>query len=71
MSGFVWAGAALALAGIAGLAWCVRRAAWLRRAEIADADVQAELRRLVAVNIAAFGVGFLGLALVVVGLILA
>ena len=70
MNGFLWGGIALTLAGVAGLAWCIRRAAWIRRADIPDEQATAELRTLVAANVAAVGVAFIGLAVVVVGLIL-
>lgn len=70
MNAFLWAGIALTLAGVAGLGWCIRRAAWIRRAEIANAEATAELRKLVAANVAAVGVAFIGLAVVVVGLVL-
>lgn len=69
MNGFLWAGIALTLAGIAGLAWCIRRAAWIRGADIPDEQATAELRTLVAANVAAVGVAFIGLAVVVVGLV--
>ncbi|HUF56445.1 MAG TPA: hypothetical protein VMM55_07780 [Thermohalobaculum sp.] len=71
MNPFLWIGAGLTVAGLAGLAWCIRKAAWLRRADIADEQATAELRRLVPANVAAVGVAFIGLAVLVVGLILA
>ncbi len=70
MNVFLWIGVALTLAGLAGLAWCVRKAAWLRRADITDEQATVELRRLVPANVAAVGVAFIGLAVLVVGVIL-
>ncbi len=70
MNAFLWIGIALAVAGLAGLAWCIRKAAWLRRADITNEQATAELRRLVPANVAAVGVAFIGLAVLVVGVIL-
>lgn len=70
MNGFSLIGIVLTLIGMAGLAWCIRRAAWIRRADIPDDQATAELRKLVAANVAAVGVAFIGLAVVVVGLVL-
>lgn len=63
-------GAALSLAGGAGLIWCIVRAVQARRAGLADADLRARLQRLVAVNLGALGVSALGLMLVVIGILL-
>ena len=71
MNAFLWIGVPLTLAGLAGVLWCIRKAAWLRRAELTDAEATAELRRLVPANVAAVGLAFIGLAVLVVGLILA
>jgi hypothetical protein len=71
MIAIFYVGVALALAGLAGIGWFIRRARALRRAELDDHAVQAEVRSLVALNVGAFGLAFLGLAMAVVGLILA
>jgi hypothetical protein len=71
MIAFVVIGALLSLAGLAGILWCIRRAARLRRrGEVPDGDVSAELNRLVFVHTASIGAAFLGLGLLVVGLLL-
>ncbi len=66
-----YAGVATTLVGLAGILWILRRARRLREAEADDASVQAELRALVLLNMAAVGVAFIGLAITVIGLILA
>ncbi len=66
-----YAGVATTLVGLAGILWILRRARRLRGPEADDATVRAELRSLVVLNMAAVGVAFIGLALTVVGLILA
>lgn len=63
-------GAIVTLAGLAGLGLCIRRAAALKGAAQDPDAVRARLHGLVALNMASVGVAFIGLALVVVGLIL-
>ena len=70
MAVFVAVGIVLVLAGLAGVLWCIRAAARLRRAELSDDAIRAELGRLVFAHTAAIGAAFLGLGLLVVGLLL-
>ena len=63
-------GLVLALAGLAGVLWCIRGAARLKRARLADDAVRAELNRLVFAHTAAIGAAFVGLGLLTVGLLL-
>jgi hypothetical protein len=65
-----YAGVAITLVGLAGIMWLISRARRLRQTQADDATVQAELRALVLLNMAAVGVAFIGLAITVVGLIL-
>ena len=66
-----YAGVATTLVGLAGILWFLRRARRLRETDADDATVQAELRSLVMLNMAAVGVAFIGLAFTMIGLILA
>jgi hypothetical protein len=70
MEALVWIGAALALAGVAGLIWCILLALRARRSGIEDDAMRAELQRVVVLNMAALGVSALGLMCVVAGIIL-
>lgn len=70
MQALIWAGAALTLAGVAGLAYCVVRALRARRAGLPDEAMRAELQRVVTINMAALGASALGLGLVVAGIVL-
>lgn len=70
MQGLIWAGAALTLVGLAGLIYCILRAARAKRAGLDDAAMRAELQRVVTINLAAVGVSALGLAAVVAGILL-
>ncbi|HUS54057.1 MAG TPA: hypothetical protein VMY41_08640 [Thermohalobaculum sp.] len=65
-----YAGVAITLVGLAGILWFIQRARRLRQTDADDTAVQAELRWLVLLNMAAVGLAFLGLAIAVVGLIL-
>jgi hypothetical protein len=66
-----YAGVAITLAGLAGIVWFIQRARRLRRSDAGDTEVRAELRALVVLNTAAVGLAFLGLAITVVGLVMA
>ena len=66
----IWAGAGLALAGFAGVLWCLVQAMKLRRAALRGDDPSAELRRLVSFNLASVAVAFLGLGVMIVGAVL-
>lgn len=66
-----FAGVVVTLIGLAGILWFIRRARRLRESVMEDAAVQAELRALVVLNMASVGLAFMGLAIAVVGLILA
>jgi len=66
----IWIGAALAVAGLGGVLWCIRRAAWMKRAGLDDQAIRSGIGRLIFVNMAAVFAAFLGLGLLVTGLIL-
>jgi hypothetical protein len=70
MIAFVVIGILLTLAGLAGILWCIRQAGRLRRGDVPDSEVRAELGRLAFAHMAAIGAAFLGLGLLVVGLLL-
>lgn len=70
MSALIWGGAAVALGGVAVLAWCIREAMAIRRADLAEDEARRRLNRLVAYNMAAVGTAFLGLALMLAGVLL-
>lgn len=71
MSLVFYAGVAITLVGLVGILWFIRRARRLRKRDAGDAAIHAEFRSLVLLNVAALGLAFLGLAVAVVGLILA
>lgn len=66
----IWIGAAISLAGLAGLVWCILRVARARRARLDDAAMRAVLQSVVPMNMGALFLSVIGLMLVVVGVIL-
>ena len=71
MSTLVWIGAAMTVAGFAGIVWSIVLVARARRAGLDDAGLRARLQRILPLNMGALLLSFLGLAVVVVGVILA
>ncbi|MFE3838972.1 hypothetical protein [Pseudogemmobacter sonorensis] len=70
MEWLVWIGAALSLAGVGGLLWCVLRALRLRRPDLAEDEKRIGLQRVVLVNMVALLVSAFGLMMVVAGILL-
>lgn len=70
MAVLIWIGAAISLAGVAGLVACIVIAVRARGAKLDDAALRARLKRLVALNMAALMVSALGLMCVVAGIML-
>lgn len=70
MGSLIWIGAAMALAGLAGIVWCIVTVMRARRSGMEETALKALLQRVVAVNLGAFGLSALGLGLVVAGLFL-
>lgn len=70
MQVLIWAGAAIALAGVAGLVWCILAVMRARREGLDDAALRARLERMVALNLAALLVAAIGLMMVVAGILL-
>jgi hypothetical protein len=70
MEYLVWIGAALSVAGIGGLVWCILYVVRLRKSGLDDASLRARMQKAVLVNFAALAVSTLGLMLVVTGIFL-
>ncbi|MFN3208274.1 MAG: hypothetical protein ACE369_04605 [Roseovarius sp.] len=66
----VWLGAAVTLAGLALLIWCILRVVRARRAGLSEDDLRAALQRILPVNTGALFLSVIGLMLVVVGILL-
>ncbi len=66
----IGAGIFFALAGLAGLGWCVWQASAIKSGELSGEAARKVLNRISAVNLASVGLAFLGLAAVAAGIIL-
>lgn len=66
----VWGGAALTLAGLAALIWCIATVARARRKGLSDDDMRARMRGVLMVNMGALAASALGLMIVVLGIML-
>ncbi len=66
----IWGGAAVSLAGLAGLVWCILRVVRAKRAG-ADGDaLRAVVQSVLPVNLGAMFLSVVGLMLVVIGILL-
>lgn len=63
-------GLTLAVAGLAGLVWCIRIARKAQTGEIQGEALKDALVKISAVNMASMGGAMLGLAMLLVGLII-
>lgn len=66
----IWGGAALTVAGLLALIWCIVTVAKARRAGVDDAALRVRMRKVLAVNMGALGASTIGLMLVVLGIVL-
>ncbi|MBD3787572.1 MAG: hypothetical protein IE922_11510 [Sphingomonadales bacterium] len=70
MTYLIWAGAAVSLAGIAGIVWCILAVARAKRAGLDDEALRAVMKRVVTVNLGALFTSMIGLMMVVLGVTL-
>lgn len=68
--GLIWGGAALTLAGVAALVWCIVTVARARKAGLDDVALRARMRPVLAVNMGALALSMIGLLLVITGIVL-
>ncbi len=70
MQYMIYAGVVMAVLGLAGLGFCIRIAGGVKRDAEAGKDTKDRMQMLIALNTAALGTSFIGLALVTVGVLL-
>lgn len=70
MEMLIWLGAAVTLAGLALLIWCILRVMRARRAGLSDDELRAALQKILPVNTGALFLSVIGLMLVVLGITL-
>ena len=66
----IWIGAAIVLAGVAGLIWCITLVTRARREGLADEALRMRLQRVLPLNLGALFLSAIGLMLVVMGILL-
>ncbi len=70
MKYLIWGGAGLTLLGVLMLIVCIVLAFRARKSGLPDDQVKAALQRVVALNLGALALSFLGLMAVITGIIL-
>ena len=70
MEVLIWLGAAVTLAGLALLIWCILKVIRIRRAGLPDDELRAALQKILPVNTGALFLSMIGLMLVVLGIVL-
>lgn len=68
MAALIWSGAALSVAGLIGLVWCILRVWKARRAGLPDEELRDVVRRVVPLNMGALMLSVLGLMMVILGI---
>jgi hypothetical protein len=66
----IWSGAALSLAGLGTLIWCIVKVWRARNAGLSDDALRAAVQRIVPLNTGALFLSVIGLMMVVVGILL-
>lgn len=66
----IWGGAGLTVVGLGLIVWCILSAAGAKRAGLTDEALRQRMQKVVAVNMAALALSFLGLIAVTAGVIL-
>lgn len=70
MDWLIWTGAAVSLAGLAGLVWCILKVWRARGAGLSDEDLRAEVQKIVPLNMGALFLSVIGLMMVILGIFL-
>ncbi|WP_300444801.1 hypothetical protein [uncultured Mameliella sp.] len=68
MAALIWGGAALSVAGLVGLVWCIVRVWKARRADLSDEDLRTVVRKVVPLNMGALFLSVIGLMMVILGI---
>ncbi|WP_171100192.1 MULTISPECIES: hypothetical protein [unclassified Ruegeria] len=64
----VWGGAALSLAGLIGLMYCILRVMKARKAGLTDEELRAAVQAVLPWNLASLFLSVIGLMLVILGI---
>lgn len=66
----IWLGAAVTLLGVLGVVWSIVLVLRARRSNLDDAAMRLRLQKALPINVGALLLSFLGLMLVVLGIVL-
>ncbi|MDT8328704.1 MAG: hypothetical protein RQ750_15200 [Roseovarius sp.] len=66
----IWLGAAVSLAGMVGLIWCIASVWKARKAGLNEEALRAAVQKVVPLNAAALFLSVIGLMMVVIGILL-
>ena len=66
----IWVGAAMSLAGLIGLIWCIAKIWTAKRAGLDEARLRDAIRKVLPLNTGALFLSVLGLMVVVIGIAL-
>ncbi|MEX0306060.1 MAG: hypothetical protein AB3N12_01630 [Ruegeria sp.] len=64
----VWGGAALSVAGLVGLVWCILRVIKARKSNLSDEELRAAVQGVLPWNLASLFLSVLGLMMVILGI---
>ncbi len=64
----VWGGAALSMAGLIGLVWCILRVMKARKANLTDEELRVAVQGVLPWNLASLFLSVLGLMMVILGI---
>ena len=71
LDALIWFGTALSVLGLLGLVYCILRVSRAKKADLSDAAMRAELKKMVPINLGALFLSMIGLMIVIVGIFLA
>lgn len=66
----IWGGAALSVAGLLGLVYCIFRVAKAKRAGLSDDELREAVKKVVPLNLGALFLSVIGLMMVILGVFL-
>ncbi|MDA7965495.1 hypothetical protein [Ruegeria sp.] len=64
----VWGGAALSVAGLIGLVWCILRVMKARKSGLSDDELRAAVQSVLPWNMGALFLSVIGLMMVILGI---
>ncbi|WP_121634199.1 hypothetical protein [Tropicibacter alexandrii] len=66
----IWIGAAISVAGLLGLVWCILKVVKARKAGLSDEELRDVVKQVVPLNMGALFLSTIGLMMVILGIFL-